>query len=43
VQAIAEAYPVYAINAYVCIECVGFADAPQCAEICPVGAVQTAA
>jgi ferredoxin len=39
VQAIVEAHPAFRINPHVCIECLGYADAPQCAKVCPVGAV----
>jgi len=37
--AVAEGLPVYRINRYLCTECLGFADEPQCAEACPVGAI----
>ena len=29
----------YRIDPRLCTECVGFADDPQCAEVCPAGAI----
>ncbi len=39
-HAIAETASRYAINPYFCVECLGYAEAPQCAELCPVDAIQ---
>lgn len=35
-QAISEAKPHFRIDALKCSECLGYYDAPQCAEICPI-------
>ncbi len=35
-EAITEGDDIYIINTSLCTECVGFFDAPQCAEVCPV-------
>jgi len=35
-EAIAEADPVYVIDAFKCTECVGAHDEPQCQLVCPV-------
>ncbi len=37
-QAISEGDPLYVIEAARCVECVGFHDESQCAEVCPVDA-----
>ncbi len=34
-NSISEGDPVYKIDAGTCVECVGHADAPQCAAVCP--------
>ena len=34
--AISEGTDKYVINPDLCTECIGFADAPQCVDICPV-------
>ncbi len=41
--ATAEGSPIYRINRYLCTECLGFAETPQCTETCPVQAIHTAA
>ena len=38
VSAISEGDPLYIIDQNVCVECDGYFDSPQCAEICPVDA-----
>ena len=38
VTAISEGDPIYIIDPGVCVECQGYYDSPQCAEICPVDA-----
>jgi ferredoxin len=38
VSAISEGDPIYIIDENACIECEGYHDSPQCAEICPVEA-----
>jgi ferredoxin len=35
VDAISEGEEMYTIDPNVCVECVGHADEPQCAEVCP--------
>ncbi|MBT4762190.1 MAG: YfhL family 4Fe-4S dicluster ferredoxin [Bdellovibrionaceae bacterium] len=35
-EAITEGDDIYIIDPKLCTECVGFFDAPQCAEVCPV-------
>jgi ferredoxin len=35
-QAISEAKPHFEIDTLKCSECLGYYDAPQCAEICPI-------
>ena len=30
---------IFRINPWLCTECVGFADDPECAKACPVGAI----
>lgn len=40
-SATAEGCLNYRINRYLCTECLGFADEPQCAQVCPVDAVVT--
>ncbi len=37
-KAITEGDPVYVIDPARCVECVGFHDESQCAEVCPVDA-----
>lgn len=37
-ESISEGTP-YAINPDTCVECVGHYDSPQCASVCPVGAI----
>jgi ferredoxin len=39
VEAISEGDELYEIDPDVCVECEGYADAPQCAEVCPSDAV----
>jgi ferredoxin len=39
-QAVALGHAVYRILARLFTECVGFADEPQCASVCPEGAVE---
>lgn len=36
-QAISEGETIYTIDPAKCTECVGNAESPRCAEICPVG------
>lgn len=38
-NAIAEGNPVYVIDPYLCTECVGYYDEPQCISICPVDCI----
>ena len=38
-EAILEGDTIYVINPYLCTECVGFFDEPQCVEVCPVDAI----
>jgi ferredoxin len=38
-EAISEAEEIYIINPDLCTECVGFADAPQCVDVCPVDCI----
>ncbi|MBI3693679.1 MAG: 4Fe-4S dicluster domain-containing protein [Acidobacteria bacterium] len=38
-DAILGVAPVFRINPWDCTECVGFADAPHCAAVCPAGAI----
>jgi ferredoxin len=40
VQAISEGETIYVIDPNKCVECVGYNDSPQCAEICPVDSPQ---
>ena len=40
VQAISEGETIYVIDPNKCVECVGYNDSPQCAEICPVDAAE---
>ena len=35
-NSISEGDGIYVINAETCVECVGHADSPQCASVCPV-------
>ena len=35
-EAIKEGDDIFEINPELCTECIGFHDAPQCAEVCPV-------
>ena len=37
--AISEGEDIYIINPDLCTECVGFADAPQCVDVCPVDCI----
>ena len=37
-EAISEGDSAYVIDADKCTECVGWFEAPRCAEVCPVGA-----
>ncbi len=37
--AISEGEDIYIINPDFCTECVGFADAPQCVDVCPVDCI----
>ena len=39
-EAISEGETIYVIDPNKCVECVGYNDSPQCAEICPVDAPQ---
>lgn len=38
-EAIADGEDVFVIDAAKCTECVGYFDAPQCVEACPVDAI----
>lgn len=38
-DAISEGDDIYVINPYLCTECVGFYDEPQCVNVCPVDAI----
>jgi len=38
-DAISEGEEIYVINPDLCTECVGFADAPQCVDVCPVDSI----
>ncbi len=38
-DAIGPALPVYRINVWLCTECLGFAEDPQCAAACPAAAI----
>ncbi len=40
--AISEGRPIYRINPFFCTECVGYAEEPQCATACHVGAISLA-
>ena len=40
VSAISEGDTTYIIDFNKCVECVGYADSPRCAAICPVDAPQ---
>ncbi|MBI3668084.1 MAG: 4Fe-4S dicluster domain-containing protein [Acidobacteria bacterium] len=42
-NAIWEAAPIFHINTWLCTECLGFAGAPQCVEVCSANAVVLAA
>ncbi|MBE9510709.1 MAG: YfhL family 4Fe-4S dicluster ferredoxin [Bacteroidetes bacterium] len=35
-NAISEGEEIYVIDPDLCTECVGFADAPQCVDVCPM-------
>lgn len=37
--AISEGDDLYVIDPNLCTECVGFADAPQCVDVCPVDCI----
>jgi ferredoxin len=37
--AISEGEDIYIINPDYCTECVGYADAPQCVDVCPVDCI----
>lgn len=39
VDAISEGDEHYEIDASVCVECEGYADSPQCVEVCPVDCI----
>ena len=41
-DAIAPGLPVFRINAWLCTECLGFAEEPQCVTKCPVEAIDAA-
>ncbi len=43
VSAISEGDPIYIIDPGICVECEGYSDSAQCAEICPVDACIPAA
>ena len=38
-DAIYEGEEIYEINPYLCTECVGHFDEPQCVEICPIDCI----
>lgn len=38
-NAISEGEEIYVIDPDLCTECVGFADAPQCVDVCPVDCI----
>lgn len=38
-DAIAPGLPVFRIHPWLCTECLGFAEEPQCAESCPADAI----
>ena len=38
-NAISEGEEIYVINPDLCNECVGFADAPQCVDVCPADCI----
>ncbi|NPV84982.1 MAG: YfhL family 4Fe-4S dicluster ferredoxin [Anaerolineae bacterium] len=42
VQAISAGDSIYIIDPNVCVECVGYHDAPQCAAVCPVDCISKA-
>ena len=37
--AVAVGHPIYRIVALLCTECVGYAEEPQCASVCPENAI----
>ena len=37
--AISEGEDLYVIDSNLCTECVGFAEAPQCVDVCPVDCI----
>lgn len=39
-DAISPGTPVYRVNPWLCTECLGFAEAPECVPVCPAGAIQ---
>ena len=39
--AISQGEEIYQINPYLCTECVGHYDVPQCVEVCPVDCITT--
>jgi ferredoxin len=39
VSAIFAAPPVYWIDPWLCVECLGFSEEPQCAVVCPDAAI----
>ena len=40
VNAISEGDEIYVIDANTCVECEGYFDEPQCAEVCPVDCIE---
>ena len=38
-ESISSGDPAFVIDAAKCTECVGFFDAPQCVDVCPVDAI----
>jgi len=38
-NAITEGEEIYVIDPDLCTECIGFADAPQCVDVCPVSCI----
>jgi ferredoxin len=41
-ESISEGDGIYVINADTCVECEGYADSPQCVDVCPVECIEKA-
>ena len=41
-ESISEGDGIYIINPDTCVECEGYADSPQCVDVCPVECIEKA-